>query len=48
MIYIAMVGAIFVLIGNNTKMKYRRHLVLSGMILTLVGIVCMAVFHQFS
>jgi uncharacterized membrane protein len=47
MIYVAIVGAIIVLIGNNTKTKYSKHLIVSGMILTLIGLVLMFFSHQF-
>ncbi len=46
MIYIAIFGAIMVLIGNNTKTAYSKPLIISGMAVTALGLVLMWVFHE--
>ncbi|MGE5581426.1 MAG: hypothetical protein ACM3X9_02700 [Bacillota bacterium] len=45
MVYVAIVGAILVLIGNNTKLKYSKQLIISGMIITFIGVVLIWYFQ---
>ncbi|TCL61944.1 hypothetical protein EDC14_103046 [Hydrogenispora ethanolica] len=46
MVYIAILGAILVLIGNNTRTAYSRPLVLAGMVVTVLGLILMWVFRE--
>ena len=45
MIYIVGLGAILVLIGNNTKTKYSKALLISGLVITPIGVVLMLIYH---
>jgi hypothetical protein len=45
MIFIVGLGAIFVLIGNNTKTKYSKAILISGLVVTPIGIILMLIFH---
>ncbi|MGE5605125.1 MAG: hypothetical protein ACM3YE_05475 [Bacteroidota bacterium] len=45
MVYVAIFGAILVLIGNNTKTRISKPLLISGLILTPIGLILMWIYR---
>ena len=45
MIFLVGLGAVLVLIGNNTKTKYSKRILISGLVITPVAIVLMLIFR---
>jgi hypothetical protein len=45
MVYIVILGAIMVLVGNNTKTAYSRPLLIAGLVVTALGVVLMLFFR---
>lgn len=45
MVYLAIFGAILALIGNNTKTRISKPLLISGLILTPVGLILMLLYR---
>ena len=45
MIFVIALGAVLVLIGNNTKTKYSKAILISGLVITPVGILLKLIYH---